>query len=98
MNDMQARHGAQGLQIVAINLDRRAADAAAFLARWPAGFVLAFDEAGTTPRSYGVNVMPSSYLIAPDRRVLASHRGFDDAERAGREQQIRQGLPGRKEK
>jgi peroxiredoxin len=98
MNEMQTRHGAQGLQIVAINLDRKAADAAAFLARLPAGFLIAFDEAGKTPRSYGVSAMPSSFLIGPDGRVLAAHRGFEDADRAEREQQIRLGLRGRQEK
>jgi thiol-disulfide isomerase/thioredoxin len=78
MNDMHARHGAAGLQIVAVNVDRTRADADAFLHQLPARFTVAFDERGDVPRRYAVKGMPTSVLIGTDGRVLRQHVGFRD--------------------
>jgi cytochrome c biogenesis protein CcmG, thiol:disulfide interchange protein DsbE len=78
MNEMQARHGARGLQVVAINLDRQRAEADTFLAAVPAHFVVAFDPQGDTPRRYAVKGMPTSVLIGADGVVLRQHAGFRD--------------------
>lgn len=75
---MQARHGARGLQVVAVNVDRRRADADAFLAQVGAPFVIAFDTAGDTPRRYAIAGMPSTVLIGADGRVRLQHGGFRD--------------------
>jgi cytochrome c biogenesis protein CcmG/thiol:disulfide interchange protein DsbE len=88
LNEMQARHGARGLQVVAVNLDRQRALADAFLAQVPARFVLAFDPAGDSARRYAVQGMPSSVLIGTDGLVLQQHAGFRDEDRAGREAAI----------
>jgi peroxiredoxin len=95
MNDMQARHGARGLQVVGINVDTQRADADRFLARVPARFTIAFDPAGDSPRAYAVKQMPSSFLIGADGRVLYTHAGWhrDDAEAL--EQRIVRALPKR---
>lgn len=96
MNDMQARYGAQGLQIVGINVDAKTEDARAFLAAVPARFVVAFDAAGATPRSYGIKGMPSSVLIGPDGKILFEHTGFRPADRAELESKIKTALEARK--
>jgi thiol-disulfide isomerase/thioredoxin len=93
MHDMQARLGEQGLQIVAINLDAKHADAIDFLATMPANFVIGFDPAGAVAKSYGVLGMPSSVLIGPDGNVLAMHSGFNDSDKAELEKLITQNLP-----
>ncbi len=46
MNRTQLKFGAQGLRIVAINLDAKRADADGFLAQMPASFQLGFDGKG----------------------------------------------------
>ena len=94
LNDMQSRHGARGLQVVAVNLDRQRALADAFLAQVPARFVLAFDPAGDSARRYAVQGMPSSVLIAADGLVLQQHAGFRDEDRTGREAAIVAALAG----
>lgn len=81
MNEMQAKYGARGLQIVGINLDAKRADADQFLAQLPARFTLSFDSKGDTARRFGVKGMPTSVLIGPDGRVLAVHQGFKDEDR-----------------
>ncbi|MFG6486218.1 choice-of-anchor D domain-containing protein [Roseateles sp. BYS78W] len=92
MNDMQARYAAAGLQVLAVNVDARSADAQKFLAEHPAQFAVALDANGATPRSFQVKGMPTSVLIGPDGRVIAVHQGFREAERAELEQQIRQAI------
>ncbi|WP_343638209.1 TlpA disulfide reductase family protein [Roseateles sp.] len=83
MNRMQEKYGAQGLRIVAVNLDANRNDALNFLKEVPAKVSLAFDGKGDSARRVGVRAMPSSVLLGPDGRVLAQHAGFraeDEAE------------------
>jgi len=94
MNEMQAKYGARGLQVVGVNLDAKTDDARRFLAETPARFAIAFDPAGATPRAYGVKGMPSSVLIGPDGKVLYEHAGFKEADRAELEQVIKKALGG----
>jgi thiol-disulfide isomerase/thioredoxin len=92
LNAMQDKYGAQGLQVLAINLDAKAADAQNFLADHPARFALAFDPTGSTPRNFQIKGMPTGVLIGADGRVLAIHNGFRESEKAELEQQIRNAL------
>lgn len=92
MNEMQARYGGQGLQVVGINVDAKTDDARIFLNATPASFVIAFDPSGTAPRNYGVKGMPSSVLIGPDGKVLYEHSGFRPADRTVLEARIKSAL------
>jgi cytochrome c biogenesis protein CcmG, thiol:disulfide interchange protein DsbE len=92
MNEMQAKYGPAGLQVVAINVDAKRSDAEEFLKGTPASFTIAFDTKGESPRTYAIKGMPSSFLIGPDGRVLATHAGFKDADKKLLEDQIRQAL------
>jgi thiol-disulfide isomerase/thioredoxin len=92
MSSLQQRYGAQGLQVVAINVDAKRDDAAAFLAKVPAGFTVAYDQAGATPRAYGIKGMPSSALIGRDGKLLWLHSGFNDADAAVLDAQIKAAL------
>lgn len=94
MNEMQARYGGKGLQIVGVNVDAKSDDARQFLATTPARFAIAFDPQGATPRSYGIKGMPSSVLIGPDGKVLLEHSGFREADRAELESKIQSALGG----
>jgi len=96
MNEMQARYGAQGLQVVGVNVDAKSEDARNFLAATPARFAIAFDPNGATPRSYGIKGMPSSVLIGPDGKVLYEHSGFRAADRDTLESRIKTALGGLK--
>ena len=95
MNEMQARYGAQGLQVVGINVDAKTDDARSFLNTNPATFVIAFDPNGSAPRSYGIKGMPSSVLIGPDGKVLYEHSGFRPADRSVLEARIKSALGAR---
>ena len=92
MNALQARFAAQGLKVVAVNVDAQAAEARQFLASNPANFDVAFDAAGDTPHRYAIKGMPTSVLIGPDGKVLWVHAGFRAEDRAELESQIAQAL------
>jgi len=89
MSRMQDRHGARGLRVVAVNLDRQPADAAAFLRAvqpaMSAPLTIAWDSAGATPARYGVKAMPTSALIGADGRVQLQHAGFREDDKAALE-------------
>ena len=92
LNSMHHRYGADGLQIIAVNLDKDRALADKFLAEVPAEFALRFDPAGELAKHYGVQAMPSSYLIDADGNVLATHAGFRTSDAAAYEQAIESAL------
>jgi peroxiredoxin len=76
---------AQGLQVVAVNMDENPADAKAFLARHPAEFEVLSDAGGQCATEFGVKAMPSSYLIDRQGVIRQVHLGF----RPGEAQQFR---------
>jgi len=83
MNEMHSDLGPKGLQIIAINLDEKLEDAQAFLAKHPATFTLARDPDNTCPELYGVQGMPSTYLVDREGRISHIHKGYrvGDAEK-----------------
>jgi thiol-disulfide isomerase/thioredoxin len=92
LNSMHRKYGPDGLQIIAVNLDKDRALADKFLAEVPAEFALRFDAAGELAKHYGVQAMPSSYLIDAEGNVLATHAGFRTADAADYEQAITDAL------
>ena len=92
LNAMQRKHGAAGLQIIGVNLDKERSLADAFLAEIPAEFALRFDPAGALAKQFGVQAMPSSFLIDRDGNVLATHFGFKTADTADYERAIEAAL------
>ena len=92
MNEMHERLGPAGLRIVAVNLDRNEADARRFLEKLPARFELAFDAAAESARRLDVQAMPTSLLVAADRRIVFTHRGFRLEDREALEARLRSAL------
>lgn len=92
MNQMQNRYGPQGLEVIAINLDKDRALADDFLSNRVVEFTLAFDPAGEVASRYGLKGMPSSYLIDKQGQILKSHIGFFLSEQEKRELEIKQAL------
>lgn len=90
MNGLHAKHADDGLVILAVNLDQDRAQADAFLKKLPPQFRVEYDANGTLAKSFGVEAMPTSFLIDRDGQVRARHAGFRDKQRAGREQEIEQ--------
>jgi thiol-disulfide isomerase/thioredoxin len=77
LRSLHEQYAGKGLTIVAINLDKDHDAALAFLQKYPAPFLVAFDPAGKTAEAFHVAAMPSSYLVGPTGNILAAHIGFD---------------------
>ncbi len=92
MNQLQEKYRSKGLKIIAVNVDAKSEDARKFLAQNPAEFTVAFDSKGTTPASYGVSGMPTSFLIGRDGKVIFRHLGFKAADKEVIERQINAAL------
>ncbi|MDE2371346.1 MAG: TlpA family protein disulfide reductase [Burkholderiales bacterium] len=92
MNRLQSRYGAQGLQVIAVNVDAHHEDALRFLREMPAQFTVAFDEHGETPRRYRIQGMPTSILISTAGKVLHVQRGFHPEDEAEIESRIQRTL------
>jgi thiol-disulfide isomerase/thioredoxin len=76
MNEMQARYADDGLVVVAVNVDRDRAAAEKFLAEVPADFRIHYDNEGAVAEAFGVEAMPSSFVIGRDGEIVARHLGF----------------------
>jgi thiol-disulfide isomerase/thioredoxin len=76
MNQMQQKYAAQGLQIIAINLDAESSLANDFLDKVPAQIPIIYDPEGNIASEYQLIGMPSSYLIDKTGKIRFSHKGF----------------------
>jgi thiol-disulfide isomerase/thioredoxin len=76
MNQMQHKYAAQGLQIIAINLDTEASLVKDFLDKVPAQIPIIYDPEGNIASDYQLIGMPSSYLIDKTGKIRFSHKGF----------------------
>ena len=92
MNQLKARYADKGLEIVAVNLDKKRDDVDIFLAQVPVQFTIALDASGDSARRYEVRGMPSSVIIGRDGKVFASHMGFRSDDRDEIEQRIASAL------
>lgn len=69
---------ARGFDVLAVNLDERRRDAERFLADRPHEMPVVFDPDGNSPKAFGVEGMPSSYLVGRDGRVRFVHQGYTE--------------------
>lgn len=76
MNEIQQRYGADGLVVLAVNVDHDRAAADDFLQSFAPGFKVLFDPHGTIARQYSLKDMPTSVLIGRDGRIHYVHNGF----------------------
>jgi thiol-disulfide isomerase/thioredoxin len=76
LDGLEREFAAQGLKVLAINLDEDREAAEEFLAQHPVGFQLALDASGDCPRRFGVAGMPAAYLIDREGRIRQEHLGF----------------------
>lgn len=70
-------------QVVAVNLDQQPKKALRFLEKNPVGYPSASDPKGHLPKQFGLETMPTSYLIDGEGVIRYVHRGFQrgDGER-----------------
>jgi thiol-disulfide isomerase/thioredoxin len=67
---------AKDFAVLAINVDSDPALARSFLSRRPVGYPSLFDPKGELPVRFGVETMPTSFLIDRDGVIRRVHKGF----------------------
>ena len=90
MNELHKKYKDQGLEVVAVNLDKSREPIDIFLAKTPADFTIAYDPSGTAAANYKVSGMPSSYVIDRSGQLQVSHLGFRDKDKEEIEAKIKE--------
>lgn len=67
-------------QILAVNVDKETKKALKFLAKKPVGYPSVSNPKGDIPGKFGLETMPSSYLIDQNGVVRYVHKGFRDGD------------------
>lgn len=81
MTALMEKYGEQGLQIVAVNVDRDRETAGKFLADTPhAGLDIVYDPSGKIAKLYNLEAMPTSFVYGRDGTLQLSKEGFDPKE------------------
>ena len=86
------RYRDKGLEVLAINLDKKPESADEFLEKHSAPFKVAYDPDGDVARLFKVHGMPMSFLIGKDGKVIASRAGFDAKHTGEMEAKIEEAL------
>jgi cytochrome c biogenesis protein CcmG/thiol:disulfide interchange protein DsbE len=75
-NTMQAKYGDAGLVVIGVNLDNDLQEAATFLGEYAADFKIHYDKDKVLAKQFGVQAMPSTYILGRDGELFARHFGF----------------------
>lgn len=94
MNQLQNKLQNENFTVVAINLDEQTQDAKAFLEQNSANFPVIFDAQGKLPAQFGVQAMPTSFLLNPQGKVIWKHQGFLPKDAQYIQQTIQQKMQG----
>lgn len=88
LSQLQRTHGADGLQVIAVNMDRELDAAAQMLAELDEGIVVVHDPEGKLAQAYELEGMPSSFVYDRSGELVATHVGFLAADRAAKEAEL----------
>ncbi|WP_430460715.1 TlpA family protein disulfide reductase [Thalassolituus sp. LLYu03] len=89
MAAMQRKYAAQGLEIIAVNLDQQPELAQQFVNEFKPEFRLESDPEGQLAGQFGVDTMPTSFLIDRTGKARARHKGFHPDKTSDYEREIR---------
>jgi thiol-disulfide isomerase/thioredoxin len=71
---------AERFALIGVNLDKDAAAARKALGKRPVGYPSAADPEGSLPARFGLETMPTAYLIDGDGVIRYVHRGFREGD------------------
>ena len=88
MEAMHEKYAAQGLEVIAVNLDQEPELAQKFLQKYAPQFRIEYDASGDMAGQFGVDTMPTSFLIGRDGKARKKHKGFHAERKAAYETEI----------
>lgn len=88
MNEMHEKFSERGLKIIAVNVDEVWGEAERVMKKIQPLFLVLKDGSASVPKKIEIPVMPTSYLIDKEGRVLMRHTGFRMSDKAKLEQKL----------
>ena len=82
LEQIRTELGAQGFEVLAVNVDEDRADALEFLSEMSVSYPVVYDGEGVTPQTYGILGMPTGYLIDRAGVVREIHQGYKKSDGA----------------
>lgn len=82
MEELHKKYAAKGVVILAVNVDEKAAAMNDFLKDHPVTFTVVRDAKKKLVGLANIPSMPSSFIVGPDGKVAAVHKGFYGKETA----------------
>ena len=82
IDELRREFPPEAFAVLAVNVDREPEAARRFLAKSPIGYPSATDPEGRIPASFGLETMPTSYLIDRNGVIRYVHRGFQRGDTA----------------
>lgn len=79
LRDRLVKQG-KAFEVVAINVDKKAADGLEFLEESPVTYLTLSDPAGATPAKYEVKGMPTGFLLDGTGKIRLIHQGFKSSD------------------
>ena len=73
---LQEKYGAQGFQLIGVNAGESAEQVAPFVKKMGLNYPIALDEDMAVSQAYRLVGIPTSFLVAPDGKVLGQYSGF----------------------
>ncbi len=90
MQRMHEQYADQGLVMIAVNLDQQPELAREFLTQFKVGFRIEFQNDGQLAEYFGVETMPTSFLIDKEGNVRFRHAGFHEDKQVEYEAHLRE--------
>lgn len=79
MGKLYEEHSPEGFGIVAISVSEKPETVKTYLNQNPVPFTILLDEDGSVSQSYGVQALPTSFLVDSTGRVLQTGVGFQQS-------------------
>ena len=89
LDQIYSKYKPMGFQMIAINVESEKADAERFLGKTPVSFPILFDPDNKVSGNYGVNAMPTTFLVDREGRLRWQHRAYKPGDEAKYIEQIR---------
>lgn len=80
MKQLYEDHHDEGLEIVAVSVDKNHSSATDFLNKYKVAFPIVFDSTGDLAERYNLEAMPTSFIYGRDGKLTSVHLGFRDSE------------------
>lgn len=76
MEELQTKYSGKGLVVLAVNLDDEKSTMDDFLKKHPVTFTVVRDASKKLVAHASIKSMPTSFVIAPDGKIVSVHKGF----------------------